>query len=115
MLHLFWVEHHAGLCCINLYILYNIAIKRPAPILSFPIRYINYKINFVSVPGDSVDAERCVSRHSILLINAPQRQNFNDDNLTLVWYVGFSLYSTSELITFSCTSALYSELTRSRN
>ena len=35
----------------------------------------------LSVPGNSVDAERSVSQYT--LVNAPQRQNFTDENLAL--------------------------------
>jgi len=38
-------------------------------------------IRFLSVPGNSVDAERSVSQYT--LVNAPQRQCFNDANLAL--------------------------------
>jgi hypothetical protein len=49
-------------------------------------------VRYLSVPGNSVDAERSVSRFT--LINAPQRQNFNDDNLAL--HVMMAFKSTSE-------------------
>jgi len=49
-------------------------------------------IRYLSVPGNSVDAERSVSRYN--LVNAPQRQNFNDDNLAL--HVMMAFNSTSE-------------------
>jgi hypothetical protein len=38
-------------------------------------------IRYLSVPGISVDAERSVSRYT--LVNAPQRKNFTDVNLAL--------------------------------
>jgi hypothetical protein len=49
-------------------------------------------VRYQSVPGNSVDAERSVSRYT--LINVPQRQNFNDDNLAL--HVVMAFNSTSE-------------------
>jgi hypothetical protein len=50
-------------------------------------------VRYQSVPGNSVDAERSVSRYT-LVINVPQRQNFNDDNLAL--HVMMAFNSTSE-------------------
>ena len=38
-------------------------------------------VRYLSVPGNSVDAERSVSQYT--LVNAPQRQNFTDNNLAL--------------------------------
>ena len=39
-------------------------------------------IRYLSVAGNSVDAERSVSQYT--LVNAPQRQNYTDQNMALM-------------------------------
>jgi hypothetical protein len=45
-------------------------------------------VRYLSVPTNSVDAERSVSHYT--LINAPQRQCFTDDNLALHVMMAFN-------------------------
>jgi len=46
----------------------------------FP-KLVERAIRYLSVAGNSVDAERSVSQYT--LVNVPQRQNFTDQNLSL--------------------------------
>ena len=48
-------------------------------------------VRYLSVPCNSVDAERSVSRYT--LVNTPQRQNLNDDNLALHVMMAFNSVS----------------------
>ena len=48
-------------------------------------------VRYLSVPGNSVDAERSVSQYT--LVNAPQRQNFTDNNLALHVLMAFNARS----------------------
>ena len=46
----------------------------------FP-KLFDLAVRYPSVPGNSVDAERSVSQYTT--VNAPQHQNFTDENLAL--------------------------------
>jgi len=48
----------------------------------------DFAIRYLSVPGNSVDAERSVSQYT--RVNAPQRQRFTDTNLALQVMVAFN-------------------------
>ena len=54
----------------------------------FLINLLTYLLTYLSVPTNSVNAERSVSQYTA--INAPQRQSFSDTNLALQVMAAFN-------------------------